>query len=174
MTKKMQRAKPLLSNQPFSKIITEASLRQRMKLVSLTANLNHFVDYDPEFLKNEDNKKYDWTQVTTFIFDAKAIQSPFYPIYQSMDDPDSMPDDMWELDDRLIDPDMTQLEGEEANRLYKDLKERALRQFKKAMSQKKMEKILNEEEEFEDEENQFAPTGQPRQSMAGQDDFKQN
>jgi hypothetical protein len=73
MTKKMQRAKPLLSNQPFSKIITEASLRQRMKLVSLTPNLNHFVDYDPEFLKNEDNKKYDWTQVTTFIFDAKAI-----------------------------------------------------------------------------------------------------
>ena len=127
MTKKMQRVNPQLSNQPSSKITTEASQSKRMKLVSQSAFLDDFLDYDPEFLKNEENKKYDWTQVTTFIFDAKAIQSPFYPIYQSMDDPDSMPDDMWELDDRLIDPDMTQLEGEEANRLYKDLKERALR-----------------------------------------------
>jgi hypothetical protein len=73
MTKKMQRVNPQLSNQPYSKITTEASQSKRMKLVSQSAFLDDFLDYDPEFLKNEENKKYDWTQVTTFIFDAKAI-----------------------------------------------------------------------------------------------------
>jgi hypothetical protein len=73
MTKKMQRVNPQLSNQPSSKITTEASQSKRMKLVSQSAFLDDFLDYDPEFLKNEENKKYDWTQVTTFIFDAKAI-----------------------------------------------------------------------------------------------------
>ena len=73
MTKKMQRVNPQLSNQPSSKITTEASQSKRMKLVSQSALLDDFLDYDPEFLKNEENKKYDWTQVTTFIFDAKAI-----------------------------------------------------------------------------------------------------
>jgi hypothetical protein len=52
---------------------------------------------------------------------------PFNVVYQNLDDPDSLPDDMWELDDRLIDTDMLQLENEEANRVYKDLKSRALR-----------------------------------------------
>ena len=64
-----------------------------------------------------------------------------------MDDPDSLPDDMWELDDRLIDTDMLQLENEEANRVYKDLKSRALRRQQQDKRRKKMDDILNEDED---------------------------
>lgn len=86
-----------------------------------------FVAYAPEDLKSEEAKKYDWTQVTTFTFEPKQLRMPFNVVIQNLDDPDSLPDDMWELDDRLIDTDMLQLENEEANRVYKDLKSRALR-----------------------------------------------
>jgi hypothetical protein len=40
-------------------------------------------------------------------------------------DPNSLPDDMWELDDRLIEIDMLKLEGDEANKVYFDLIYRA-------------------------------------------------
>jgi len=88
---------------------------------------------------------YDWTQVTTFLEPKKLLQ-PFYAVYQDLGDPDSLPDDMWELDDRLIDTDMLQLEGEEANKVYLDLKSRALRKQQNEKKRKKMDEILDEDE----------------------------
>lgn len=51
---------------------------------------------------------------------------------------------MWELDDRLIDTDMLQLENEEANKVYRDLKSRALRKQQNEKKRKKMDDILDE------------------------------
>ena len=53
---------------------------------------------------------------------------------------------MWELDDRLIDTDMLQLEGDEANKVYLDLKSRALRRQQNEKKRKKMDDILDEDE----------------------------
>jgi hypothetical protein len=100
---------------------------------------------------------------------------PFNVVYQNLDDPDSLPDDMWELDDRLIDTDMLQLENEEANRVYKDLKSRALRRQQQEKKRKKMDDILNEDdEELSDDDHFGMSTGSSRESFASGDDFKKN
>ena len=119
---------------------------------------------------------YDWTQVTTFTFEPKQLQLPFNAVYQNLDDPDSLPDDMWELDDRLIDTDMLQLENEEANRVYRDLKSRALRRQQQDKKRKKMDDILNEDDEDQSgDDDHFKQTSSgSRESMSSGDEFKQS
>ena len=106
----------------------------------------------PEDLKSEENKKYDWTQVYTFDYDEKAkLKNPFNAVVQHLDDPDSLPQDMFMIEDNLIDMDMQQLSGEEANRLYNEIKARAIRVHRKKMGELKIKKVLDEEEFIGDE-----------------------
>jgi hypothetical protein len=79
---------------------------------------------------------------------------------------------MWELDDRLIDTDMLQLEGEEANRLYFDLKSRALRRQQSAKKQKKVADAMISDEDTEGNEWDSGDERNPRGSITSGEDFK--
>lgn len=79
---------------------------------------------------------------------------------------------MWELDDRLIDTDMLQLEGEEANRLYFDLKSRALRRQQSAKKQKKVADAMIADEESEGSEWDSDVERRSSGSFASGEDFK--
>ena len=79
---------------------------------------------------------------------------------------------MWELDDRLIDTDMLQLEGEEANRLYFDLKSRALRRQQSAKKQKKVADAMISDEDTEGNEWDSGDERNPRGSITSGEDLK--
>lgn len=111
------------------------------------------VDFLPEDLKSEENKKYDWTQVYTFVFENKHLTTPFNPVIQNMDDLDSITDDTVQLDSRNIDTDLLQLEGEEANKLYIDLKARAIRRHQKEKRDQSMRDALKQPVEDEEDED---------------------
>lgn len=56
----------------------------------------------------------------------------------------------WDLDDRLIDYDMLVAEPEEADKIYQELKERALRRKRIEAKEAKIEEVMMEEEEEDD------------------------
>ena len=96
-------------------------------------------------LENDDVNKYDVTQVYTFVLDESRQHEAYYET--SFDVIDS--EEHWELDDRLIDYDMLSAQPEDADRIYEELKKRALAQKKKEKAHAEVDYLL----ELEDEEN---------------------
>ena len=71
--------------------------------------------------------KYDVTQVLTFVLDPERAEKAYYETsFDVIAD-----EEHWELDDRLIDYDMLSAQPEDADRIYEELKKRALAQQKK-------------------------------------------
>ena len=73
-----------------------------------------------------------------------------------MDDNDGSDSALFELDDRLIDYDMLTADPEDADRIYQELKERAMRQRRKDLKDKEIEDAIeiDESEESGSEETQ--------------------
>ena len=67
---------------------------------------------------------------------------PFNAVYQCVDDLETLPSDMVELEDKSIDIDLLDLEGAEADRQYKAMQERASLKQKKERRQKLFDEIL--------------------------------
>ena len=78
-------------------------------------------------LESDDVNKYDVTQVYTFVLDKRRQSEAYYET--SFDVMGS--EEHWELDDRLIDFDMLSAQPEDADRIFEELKKRALAQKKK-------------------------------------------
>ena len=75
-------------------------------------------------LSNDDVNKYDITQVYTFeLPDDRNNEA----VYETIDDYDSSDSAALEIDERLLDNDMLIADNEEADRIYRELKERALK-----------------------------------------------
>ena len=62
-------------------------------------------------------------------------------------------EDHWELDDRLIDYDMLSAQPEDADRIFEDLKKRALAQKKKEKAHAEIDFLLELDEEENEEES---------------------
>lgn len=65
--------------------------------------------------------------------------------YETLDDCD-VSELLYELDDRLIDYDMLSAEPDDADRIYQELKERALRQRRKEIKNKEIEDAIEIDE----------------------------
>lgn len=90
--------------------------------------------------------KYDVTQVYTFVLDKKQKEEAYYETsFDVMGN-----EEHWELDDRLIDYDMLSAQPEDADRIFEELKKRALAQKKKEKAHAEVDFLL----ELEDEENE--------------------
>lgn len=90
--------------------------------------------------------KYDVTQVYTFVLDKKRKDEAYYETsFDVMGN-----EEHWELDDRLIDYDMLSAQPEDADRIFEELKKRALAQKKKEKAHAEVDFLL----ELEDEENE--------------------
>ena len=109
--------------------------------------------YTPEDLKSEDAKKYDWTQVYSFSLPAG---SHYARVVESIDDPESM-SNFWDLDDRLIDVDMLVADPVEADRIYLELKERAIRRKRLDAKEKRLSQVMNEDQEEYELEDELEP-----------------
>lgn len=100
-------------------------------------------------LESDDVNKYDVTQVYTFILhpdrQAEAYYETSFDVISS--------DEHWELDDRLIDYDMLSAQPEDADRIFEELKKRALAQKKKEKAQSEVEFLLELEDEDTEEES---------------------
>ena len=72
----------------------------------------------------------------------KKLAMPFNAVYQCVDDLETLPSDMVELEDKSIDIDLLDLEGAEADRQYKAMQERATLKQKKERRQKLFDEIL--------------------------------
>lgn len=97
-------------------------------------------------LESDDVNKYDVTQVYTFVLDKRRQTEAYYET--SFDVMGS--EEHWELDDRLIDFDMLSAQPEDADRIFEELKKRALAQKKKEKAHAEVDYLL----EMEDEENE--------------------
>lgn len=78
-------------------------------------------------LESDDVNKYDVTQVYSFVLESDRQHEAYYET--SFDVMGS--EEHWELDDRLIDYDMLSAQPEDADRIFEELKKRALAQKKK-------------------------------------------
>ena len=78
-------------------------------------------------LESDDVNKYDVTQVYSFVLESDRQHEAYYET--SFDVMSS--EEHWELDDRLIDYDMLSAQPEDADRIFEELKKRALAQKKK-------------------------------------------
>lgn len=97
-------------------------------------------------LESDDVNKYDVTQVYTFALDHKRTEEAYYETsFDVMGN-----EEHWELDDRLIDYDMLSAQPEDADRIFEELKKRALAQKKKEKAHAEIDFLL----EMEDEENE--------------------
>jgi len=63
---------------------------------------------------------------------------------ENEDEFDSSNSAFWDLDDRLIDSDMLVAEPEEADRIYRQLKERAMRRAAISAKERRIEKVMDE------------------------------
>ena len=72
----------------------------------------------------DDVSKFDVTQVYSFELPPHRQDEANY---ETMDDNDGSDSALFELDDRLIDYDMLTADPEDADRIYQELKERAMR-----------------------------------------------
>ena len=95
-------------------------------------------------LESDDVNKYDVTQVYKFELDAHRKHEAYYET--SFDVMGS--EEHWELDDRLIDYDMLSAQPEDADKIYEELKKRAMAQKKKEKAHAEVDYLL----ELEDEE----------------------
>ncbi len=125
--------------------------------------------YTPEYFKSEDAKKYDWTQTYTFVlpggFRADVSQ-------QSLDEPESL-DDFFDIDDRFIDVDMLVADPAEADRMYMELKERAIRRRKHEIKEAAMQKaMMPAEDDMDDELPEDFLESETRQSSSSEQDRK--
>jgi len=73
-------------------------------------------------LETDDVNKYDVTQVVTFVLDKERSSKAYYETTFDL----MGSEEHWELDDRLIDYDMLSAQPEDADRIYEELKKRAL------------------------------------------------
>ena len=81
-------------------------------------------------LESDDVNKYDVTQVYQFVLEANRQHEAYYETsFDVIGD-----EEHWELDDRLIDYDMLSAQPEDADRIFDELKKRALAQKKKEKS----------------------------------------
>ena len=81
-------------------------------------------------LESDDVNKYDVTQVYQFVLEADRQHEAYYETsFDVIGD-----EEHWELDDRLIDYDMLSAQPEDADRIFDELKKRALAQKKKEKS----------------------------------------
>ena len=71
-----------------------------------------------------------------------------------MDDNDGSDSALFDLDDRLIDYDMLTAEPEDADRIYQELKERAMRQRRKDLKDREIEDAIEIDESEEDASNE--------------------
>ena len=71
-----------------------------------------------------------------------------------MEDNDGSDSALFDLDDRLIDYDMLTAEPEDADRIYQELKERAMRQRRKDLKDKEIEDAIEIDESEEDASNE--------------------
>jgi hypothetical protein len=94
--------------------------------------------YTPEYFKSEDAKKYDWTQTYTFML---PNEFSYDLTQQNLDDPESL-DDFFDIDDRFIDVDMLVADPEEADRIYVELKDRAIRKRKHDIKEEAIRKAM--------------------------------
>lgn len=76
---------------------------------------------------------------------------------------------MFIIEDNLIDMDMLQVSGDEANRLYNELKARAIRIHRKKIGESKLKKVLNEEDLKPDDDFELVGDKDNRSSMPRDD-----
>lgn len=93
-------------------------------------------------LESDDVNKYDVTQVYSFVIDKSRQRDVYYET--SMDVIGS--EEHWELDDRLIDYDMLSAQPEDADRIYEELKKRALAQKKRDKTREEVDFALEIDE----------------------------
>ena len=102
-------------------------------------------------LEVDDTSKFDVTVVYSFELPPERQDEA---IYETMDDNDGSDTALFELDDRLIDYDMLTAEPEDADRIYQELKERAMRQRRKDIKDKEIEDAIEIDESEEDASNE--------------------
>lgn len=91
------------------------------------------------------------TQVYIFNLSAQ-VASRVNTSYETLDHPDNAQSSPhFDLDDRLIDFDMLVAEPAEADRIYQELKERALRRKRIDAKEKQLEEVINDEIEEDDD-----------------------
>ena len=73
---------------------------------------------------------------------------------ESVDDPDTWEESSMEIDERMIDFELFDASPEHADKIYKELIERAIRQRKAEAKEHAIEEVLNEDE-IEDDEDQY-------------------
>ena len=67
-------------------------------------------------------------------------------MYETIDDYDSSDSATLEIDERLLDNDMLIADNEEADRIYRELKERALKQRRKDIKDREIEDAIEIDE----------------------------
>jgi len=86
----------------------------------------------------------------------------------------SVIEDSWYLDPRLIEPEMLLSEGPEADKIYQELKERAIRRKRQMENENALEGLLEEPEiELEGDADDFDPDSTNRVSLTGEDAKKE-
>jgi hypothetical protein len=121
----------------------------------------------------EENKKYDWTQVYTFDYDPKMkLKSTYNAQVQHMDDYTTLEPEMFLIEDNQIDIDMLQVSGDEANRLYNELKARAIRVHKQRVRERKIREIVNQDDFEQDHDFDAKRDNGNRGTFSGDEDFK--
>jgi hypothetical protein len=102
-------------------------------------------------LNTDDVNKYDITQVYTVELPADRRHEAKY---ETIDDYDTSDSASFEIDERLLDNDMLIADKEEVDRIYKELKERALKQKRKDIHDREIEDAIEiDEDEFSDSES---------------------
>ena len=101
------------------------------------------------------------TQVYTFELSPDRQDEA---IYETMEDNDGSDSALFELDDRLIDYDMLTAEPEDADRIYQELKERAMRQRRKDIKDKEIEDAIEIDESEDASEDTEADSATDFQS----------
>ena len=124
--------------------------------------MNTLLGFTPEDLSSEEAKKYFWSQVFTFEFPA---DKQYDCVIENEDEFDTE-GGHYELDDRLIDSDMLMAEPEEADRIYIQLKERAMRRAAIAAKERRLRKVIDEDDEVEEEEDEDAQAEADRKEQS--------
>ena len=101
-------------------------------------------------LESDDVNKYDVTQVYTFVLEQSRQHEAYYET--SFDVIDN--EEQFEIDDRLIDYDMLSAQPEDADRIFDELKKRALAQKKKEKAHAEVDNLLEIDDEENDEESE--------------------
>jgi len=101
-----------------------------------------------ETLASDDVDKFDVTQVYTFLLDEEKQKEAYYETSFDI----MVSEEHWELDDRLIDYDMLSAQPEDADRIFEELKKRALAQKKKEKAHAEVDNLLELDDEADEED----------------------